>query len=101
MVEAVINEAACELYMKRNSRSDQQWMDYPYSARGKLDYYVTDLGERAKIGTRLDLVLNQSPFSRASVADLDRVIPPEVLGELVVGVPASGRVHPERTHPDA
>jgi RND superfamily putative drug exporter len=35
--------------------------------------YVTDLGERAKIGTRLDLILEQSPFAHQSVADLDRV----------------------------
>jgi RND superfamily putative drug exporter len=34
---------------------------------------VTDLGERAKIGTRLDLILQQSPFARQSVADLDKV----------------------------
>lgn len=40
---------------------------------GTLDYYVTDLGERAKIGTRLDLILNQSPFSRSSMEALGRV----------------------------
>jgi RND superfamily putative drug exporter len=38
-----------------------------------LDYYVTDLGERARVGTRLDLVLAQSPFSRQSIQDLDRI----------------------------
>jgi RND superfamily putative drug exporter len=43
------------------------------TARGALDYYVTDLGERKKSGTRLELILEQSPFSRFSVADLDRV----------------------------
>jgi RND superfamily putative drug exporter len=41
--------------------------------RGTLQYYVTDLGERAKIGTRLDLILAQSPFSQDSVADLQRI----------------------------
>jgi RND superfamily putative drug exporter len=53
--------------------------------RGSLDTYVTDLGERAKIGTRLELILNQSPFSHDSMTDLDRVeqavreaLPPDV-----------------------
>jgi RND superfamily putative drug exporter len=38
-----------------------------------LEHYVTDLGERVKVGTRLDLILEQSPFSRWSVDDLDRI----------------------------
>jgi RND superfamily putative drug exporter len=37
------------------------------------EYYVTDLGEHAKIGTRLDLSLAQSPFSRESRENLSRV----------------------------
>jgi RND superfamily putative drug exporter len=37
--------------------------------------YVTDLGERAKIGTRLDLILEQSPFSHRSIEDLDKIEP--------------------------
>jgi RND superfamily putative drug exporter len=41
--------------------------------RAALAYYVTDLGGRAKIGTRLDLLLAQSPFSHRSIDDLDRV----------------------------
>jgi RND superfamily putative drug exporter len=41
--------------------------------RGSLQHYVTDLGERAKIGTRFELVLRQSPFSRSSIADLEAV----------------------------
>jgi RND superfamily putative drug exporter len=41
--------------------------------QGSLAYYVTDLGERAKIGTRLELIFDQSPFARASIANLDRV----------------------------
>jgi len=42
-------------------------------ARGARARYLTDLGGRTKIGTRLDLILQQSPFDRESVADLDRV----------------------------
>jgi RND superfamily putative drug exporter len=38
-----------------------------------LDRYVTDFGERAKIGTRLDLIFARDPFSRASVDDLEQV----------------------------
>ncbi len=36
-------------------------------------HYLTDLGGRAKVGTRLELVLDQSPFSRKSVDTLDPV----------------------------
>jgi RND superfamily putative drug exporter len=38
-----------------------------------LDRYVTDFGERAKIGTRLELIFKRDPFSRRSVDDLERV----------------------------
>jgi putative drug exporter of the RND superfamily len=41
--------------------------------RAAEEHYVTDMGERTKIGTRLDLVLNQSPFSRQSIEDLNRI----------------------------
>jgi RND superfamily putative drug exporter len=41
--------------------------------RAALEHYVTDLGERAKIGTRVELVLNRSPFSRESIDGLDRL----------------------------
>jgi RND superfamily putative drug exporter len=41
--------------------------------RAARRHYVTDLGERAKIGTRLELVLTHSPFSQWSVDDLDRI----------------------------
>jgi RND superfamily putative drug exporter len=43
------------------------------SERGTLDYYVTDMGGRAKIGTRLELVLADSPFAHRSVAHLERI----------------------------
>jgi RND superfamily putative drug exporter len=37
-------------------------------------HYTTDMDKgRAKIGTRLELVLERSPFARQSVADLDRL----------------------------
>jgi RND superfamily putative drug exporter len=35
-----------------------------------LDRYVTDFGERAKIGTRLDLIFERDPFTIAAVDDL-------------------------------
>jgi RND superfamily putative drug exporter len=41
--------------------------------RAAREHYVTDLGERAKIGTRLDVILEQSPFSHESIEHLDRV----------------------------
>src|SRR5207302_9239294 len=41
--------------------------------RAALERYVTDLGGRAKVGTRLDMILEQSPFSHFSVDDLDRI----------------------------
>ncbi len=43
--------------------------------RAALERYVTDLGERAKIGTRLDLILNTSPFSQRSIHALERLGP--------------------------
>ncbi len=51
----------------------------PKEARGEVveqaaeRHYVTDLGGRNKVGTRLDLVLEQGPFSDQSVEDLKRV----------------------------
>jgi putative drug exporter of the RND superfamily len=41
--------------------------------RAAVDRYTTDLGERRKTGTRFDLVLEHGPFSKESVAALDRV----------------------------
>ena len=41
--------------------------------RAALEHYVTALGERVRIGTRLDLVLTQSPFFHGSVEDLNRI----------------------------
>jgi RND superfamily putative drug exporter len=43
------------------------------TARGSLDYYTTDLGERGKIGTRLDLILAVSPFAQQSIDALERI----------------------------
>jgi RND superfamily putative drug exporter len=37
------------------------------------EHYLTDMGGRAKVGTRLELVLEHSPFSRASVNSLGRL----------------------------
>jgi RND superfamily putative drug exporter len=41
-------------------------------ARLARERYVTDLGERKKIGTRFDLILQESPFAHRSVDDLNR-----------------------------
>jgi RND superfamily putative drug exporter len=41
--------------------------------RGALNHYVTDLGERAKVGIRLDLILSGSPFSHHSIDELNRI----------------------------
>jgi RND superfamily putative drug exporter len=43
------------------------------SRRAALERYTTALGERKRTGTRLDLVLTESPFSRRSVAALDQI----------------------------
>jgi len=37
------------------------------------EHYLTDMGGRAKVGTRLELVLEHSPFSRESVNSLARL----------------------------
>jgi putative drug exporter of the RND superfamily len=41
--------------------------------RVALDHYATSFGQRTWTGTRLDLILTQSPFSHQSIDDLDRV----------------------------
>jgi RND superfamily putative drug exporter len=53
--------------------------DIPESARKEgarrmaRRYYVSSMGERHRIGTRLDLMLAQGPFERASMEALDRI----------------------------
>jgi RND superfamily putative drug exporter len=41
--------------------------------REAREYYASDFGERRKIGTRLELVLEQNPFDRPTIDNLDRV----------------------------
>lgn len=41
--------------------------------RDAVDHYTTDLGERRKVGTRLDIVLQDNPFSRTAIDNLSRV----------------------------
>jgi RND superfamily putative drug exporter len=41
--------------------------------RAAREHYLTDLGERSRDGTRLELILAQSPFALASIADLDKL----------------------------
>jgi len=43
------------------------------AGRAALEAYTTDLGGRGKVGTRLDLVLNESPFAQSSIEDLDQI----------------------------
>jgi RND superfamily putative drug exporter len=69
--------------------------------RAGRERYVTDFGERGNIGTRLDLILEDNPFSRASLDDLSRIqhaIPEVLPGALregtqvyITGAPASVR----------
>jgi RND superfamily putative drug exporter len=66
-----------------SARTRQEVLD-----RVALEHYVTDLGERAKVGTRLELILQPGPFSPEAVAGLTRVqeairdaLPPEARGE--------------------
>jgi RND superfamily putative drug exporter len=39
--------------------------------RAARDFYLTDMGGRGKTGTRLELILDRSPFSRQSIAALN------------------------------
>ena len=61
------------------AENDFTKLDIPKETRDEavrqaaLQRYVTDMGERAKIGTRFELVLNQSPFSRQSVEKLNEI----------------------------
>ena len=41
--------------------------------RAALEHYASDFGERRKTGTRLDLVLNRSPFSHESFEQLPAI----------------------------
>jgi RND superfamily putative drug exporter len=69
--------------------------------RVALDHYATSFGQRTWTGTRLDLILTQSPFSHQSIDDLDRVeeairaaLPPDKRQDTqmyVVGTTASVR----------
>jgi RND superfamily putative drug exporter len=65
-----ITQAAAHPFADLNVPEDVRKEAVEHAA---LDYYVTDLGERKKIGTRLDLILQQSPFSRQTIEDLDRL----------------------------
>jgi RND superfamily putative drug exporter len=53
--------------------------DIPREAREEavqtaaLKHYATDMGGRKKVGTRVELVLEQSPFSHQSIDNLERV----------------------------
>jgi RND superfamily putative drug exporter len=38
-----------------------------------LQRYTTDLGGRTRVGTRIDVVFTENPFSRQAVANLDRL----------------------------
>lgn len=41
--------------------------------RDALDHYTSDLGERRTVGSRLDIVLQDNPFSRTAIDNLSRV----------------------------
>jgi RND superfamily putative drug exporter len=54
--------------------------------RAALQRYVSDLGERKKTGTRLELILNRSPFSQESLQNL-----PEIQRAIVAALPEEAR----------
>jgi RND superfamily putative drug exporter len=64
-----ITQAAREL--RRTEGSDKASREAVH--RAVLERYVTSLGARNSIGTRLDLILTQSPFAQWSMDDLDRI----------------------------
>lgn len=54
--------------------------------RAALERYVSDLGERKKTGTRLELILNRSPFSQESLQNL-----PEIQNAIAAALPKATR----------
>jgi RND superfamily putative drug exporter len=56
--------------------------------RAGRERYVTDLGERGKVGTRLELILEDNPFSLASLDDLEKT--DRVLREILPGALSQG-----------
>ena len=56
------------------------------SRRAALEHYASDFGERRKTGTRLDLVLNRSPFSHESLEQL-----PAIENTIAAALPANQR----------
>jgi RND superfamily putative drug exporter len=73
---ADLRSLAAPLGITAAAKNASAGLDLPQEAvreavrRESFDRYVTDLGGRAKIGTRLDLILEQSPFSRQSIDNL-------------------------------
>src|SRR5207247_7767753 len=60
--------------------------------RAARERYTTALGERNRVGTRLDLILVQNPFSQWSVDDLDR-IEEAIQGALPSDMQRDGRLY--------
>ncbi len=60
--------------------------------RAARDYYLTDLGGRAKVGARFDVILQDNPFSRSARANLER-IEDAMLGALPESAQASARLY--------
>jgi len=54
--------------------------------RAALEHYASDLGERKKTATRLDLVLDRSPFSHESLVNL-----PGITKAIVAALPPEAR----------
>src|SRR5262249_31227092 len=54
--------------------------------RAALERYVSDLGERKKTGTRLELILDRSPFSHESLQNL-----PGIQNAIVQALPEEAR----------
>lgn len=58
--------------------------------RASLERYATDFGERRKTGTRLELILDRSPFSHESLQNL-----PEIERAVVEALPLDKRARTE------
>ena len=65
-----ITAAAANAFAKSNIPKETR---HEAAAQAALHHYVTTLGERARVGTRLELILQGSPFSRESMRDLARI----------------------------
>jgi putative drug exporter of the RND superfamily len=76
---ADVRSLTSPLGITKQAGHDYSGLDVPAEVRRESTeteariHYVTSVGESEGTATRLDLILNQSPFSRQSIEDLDRI----------------------------